>query len=384
VGEISDNELIGAGSARTGADSDAGRNYVAPTPAERAVGHHTGGPVKLRRLRIATAAGLLVGVLPVLAQTASAETWADRAAKYAPQLRFHPQEQWWPVKAAWFVDHSRLRFSEAGWPDHQLADTGSVSEQRLGGNTGATPYSFGYNGHTYQSSDCTRPYTSTSTPNCAGADDRAYLADQEGYFLDLDDNYEHGERSTSTDPGVYTADVHTYFQHGALDTGGYYMTYWFMYAYDKFTWSGPDQYHEGDWERISIRFDDNFVPQTVAWFYHGCGAIKLSWANVPRVQTTHPVSYVGEGSHANYPDTSPPDICGFPGDYVYDNVSNAGKRFNTWADLVDTSDAGWFGYGGAWGSVANPDQPYRSDFTGPLGPSRYKDPSPWDEVGYPA
>jgi hypothetical protein len=325
----------------------------------------------------AVAVGLAVIAIPAVPTPAAAtETWADRAAKYAPQLRFHSGEQFWPAKVSWIADRSRLRFSKADWFDAEIAGQGSVNEARLGGSTGSSPYTYTYNNITYRSSDCTRPYTSlSSTPHCADpyGRDRSTLARQEGFFLDIDDSAHPGQTDFNT------GTVPVYYQHGTLASGGYYLTFWFSYAYDKFTWLGPDQQHEGDWEKISMRLDANYVPQTVAWSYHNCAPIKLSWANTPKVYTTHPVSYVGEGSHADYPSTDVPTLCDIS---TKDNVNNTGKRWNTWNYVVDTNNAGWYGFGGAWGEVASPDNTYASDYTGPMGPSPYKDPSPWDETAY--
>lgn len=335
----------------------------------------------VRRWAPATVAAtaLAAVVIPAVpTPAAAAETWADRAVKYAPQLRFHSGEQFWPAKVSWITDRSRLRFSKAGTTDAEIADQGTVNEARLGGSTGSSPYTYTYSPITYRSSDCTRPYASQSgTPNCPDPNgrDRSTLDRQEGFFLDINDSAHPGQTDFNT------GTVPVYYQHGTLATGGYYLTFWFSYAYDKFTWSGPDQQHEGDWEKISIRLDSTYVPQTVAWFYHSCDPIKLSWANVPKVNTTHPISYVGEGSHADYPNTNVPTICGLPSG-TKDNVNTTGKRWNTWNYVVDTNNAGWFGFGGAWGEVGDPNNPLASDFTGPMGPSPYKKPSAWDENGY--
>jgi hypothetical protein len=39
----------------------------------------------------------------------------------------------------------------------------------------------------------------------------------------------------------------------------------------------------------------------------------------------------------------------------------------TWHRLIDAQKEPWYGYGGAWGQLGG-----ASDFTGPLGPSKYK------------
>ena len=107
---------------------------------------------------IVAVCGLVALAIPVSASPASAATtWADRAAKYAPQLRFDSGEQFWPAKVSWIVDRSRLRFSKADADDAEIADEGDVNEAKLGASTTATPYTYTYQGIKYRSNDCTRP-----------------------------------------------------------------------------------------------------------------------------------------------------------------------------------------------------------------------------------
>jgi hypothetical protein len=78
--------------------------------------------------------------------------------------------------------------------------------------------------------------------------------------------------------------------------------YWAFYNYDSLhTWV-INQWHQSDWEQVSVllRRDGGSVrPAEVAFSEHCYGA-RLP-PNRVRWSGTHPVVYVGRGSHANYP-----------------------------------------------------------------------------------
>ena len=78
--------------------------------------------------------------------------------------------------------------------------------------------------------------------------------------------------------------------------------YWFFYNYDSLDVGLVSQWHQADWEQVSVLVEQRggrVWPVEVAFSEHCYGAVvpaaKVQW------QGTHPVSYVGLGSHANYP-----------------------------------------------------------------------------------
>lgn len=78
--------------------------------------------------------------------------------------------------------------------------------------------------------------------------------------------------------------------------------YWIFYNYDSLDAGAITQWHQADWEQISVlaqRTNDLVRPVEVAFSEHCYGALLP--AERVRWQGTHPVSYVGNGSHANYP-----------------------------------------------------------------------------------
>jgi hypothetical protein len=78
--------------------------------------------------------------------------------------------------------------------------------------------------------------------------------------------------------------------------------YWLFYNYDSLEAGLITQWHQADWEQVSVLVEQHggrVWPVEVAFSEHCYGAVvpaaKVQW------QDTHPVSYVGLGSHANYP-----------------------------------------------------------------------------------
>jgi hypothetical protein len=59
------------------------------------------------------------------------------------------------------------------------------------------------------------------------------------------------------------------------------------------------QSHEGDWEVVNVVLDADGEPLEAAYSQH-CSGQRRAWTDVEKVEETHPVAYVGLGSHANF------------------------------------------------------------------------------------
>jgi hypothetical protein len=96
-----------------------------------------------------------------------------------------------------------------------------------------------------------------------------------------------------------------YHYHVCQDGPYRVLQYWFLYAYNDWAVHGGYNDHEGDWEVVFVFLDGQDQPQRVAysrhiripWLYEPSTA---RWSEVERVEGTHPVVYVGCGSHASY------------------------------------------------------------------------------------
>jgi len=87
--------------------------------------------------------------------------------------------------------------------------------------------------------------------------------------------------------------------------GATVLQYWLFYEHN--FWSFPPlpfgavwQAHEGDWEVVHVVLDDKQTPVEAAYSQH-CTGERRAWADVQKAPgTSHPIVYVGRGSHANF------------------------------------------------------------------------------------
>ena len=287
---------------------------------------------------------------------------ASPVARYAPRVWIYSGEQYFPGSARLnFMRHSELRWSNDQWFDDKIAGRGQVRAVRLGVNA-SNPYSHrtcDVNPYptcrTFYSYDYTRPRGHEA--------DRNGLFDKDGFFLDPK-CCRGGVRTLSSDPVYYDYQPYRY------------VTYWFFYPYDDGE-GNVNLNHEGDWERISVHLDANNNATQVRLYRHTSDCnLTVDWSNPYKVSgTQHPIIYSAGGTHGSYSrpgthDTScASSTWGFA---ITDDKTDAGYAWDTWNRLADVRAQPWYGFGGAWGEIGN------WDFTtGPLGPSRYKVPSPW-------
>lgn len=284
--------------------------------------------------------------------------------RYAPHVYLHPDEDLLPMRPKDFIKASALRWNhDQGCRDHGIdgAGEGEIDPTRLG--TGRYPAHSrnhpeplhpapfcDHEGDSYRTNDHTRPF------DRLGA---------EGFFLDFQ-----GDRNGS---GL---NVPVYYEYDADAGAGHRtITYWFFFAYNNFDVPDlPNQTHEGDWERITVRLNDENRATAVAFWNHD-GYCTRTWSRVLKTKKGgHPIVFSALGSHASYPDSGNYRI---EVDNVPDQVDRtrrSDKKWRTWyrTRSVHSAKEGWYGYGGGWGSVDGPGPVGHADFSGPLGPSRYK------------
>jgi hypothetical protein len=112
--------------------------------------------------------------------------------------------------------------------------------------------------------------------------------------------------SGRNDPALYYRyiDSNTHGFKGVVDPEGEWklIQYWIFYNYDSLQAGAIQQWHGSDWEQVSVlvqRTHATATPIEVAFSEHCYGA-RLSAEHVNWLGS-HPISYVGLGSHANYP-----------------------------------------------------------------------------------
>ena len=184
------------------------------------------------------------------------------------------------------------------------------------------------------------------------------------------------------------------FYYSALNSRGYLaLQYWFFYAYNDWgTGHGGVNDHEGDWEMIALFLRDN-KPQYIAYSAHTGTPEHHCWdaSEVQKADGTHPVVYVGCGSHANYFHSKVHDMFGYA-DYAFGNsaVSIGPGTDLPWAKPINLGTQSWaLNYAGGWGAMV---KRFRSTSLAPgalspVGPpwqfKRWESPAGWAKVPLP-
>jgi hypothetical protein len=307
---------------------------------------------------------ILAAALAVPASAAAA-TQAPDPGRYAPEVRLAKAETLFPVRPEGFIAHSDLVWYGCGRTAVQRE--GDVDGARLGGGA-AEPY---------RSPRYWRETASEPEPGCPGPEALpsrtvTFAADEwtrprggptgltprpgpllahpaNGFALDLRDEFRPGNHDLSRVPVTY--------ERGRIGNG-WWITYWLLYAYND---RGKSQ-HEGDWERISVRFDGRARPKRIAYYAHSGRPRICSFGEVERVGSRHPVVFSALGSHASYPR---PGEFGIGAGGGIDDADDDGARWQTWVSGLRSPEVAWYGFGGAWGERGP-----NSTTTGPPGPGQ--------------
>jgi hypothetical protein len=273
--------------------------------------------------------------------------------KYAPQVWIASGEQYRPASARrWFMKYSSLMYARYEQIPIPVVGRGHIDSIRLG-EQGRSPkpyYLTGASGSRVYAYQLTRPY-----------EDRPERATalHTGFFLDLKDDKRGGAQANQQ--GQLKVPVYYHYKAGR------FITYWFFYPYSD-GWSTNGD-HEGDWERIAVRLDASGAAREIALYRHTCHK-TWQWPAYPAGYLgTHPIVYSSYGSHASYEKQGGQDAtCGAP---VLNDTTSAGTEWRTWEWLADVQRQPWYGFGGAWGEKKTSELN-----TGPVGPSRWKQPAP--------
>lgn len=204
------------------------------------------------------------------AATATATPDTTLLRQYQPVLVFHPDEAFRPTKVQSFVDASRLeRFTGTSQAQLPLDAFWSVVDpDPEPGELGDLPAGVYRLDHAA----------------CSAAAPLAGLACYAAATAT-------GTGGTAVYGRVVRTESHTVLQ------------YWLFYPHNPLllppTIAGTFwQSHEGDWENVNVILDPGGTPQQAAYSQHCTGERKL-WDDVEK-EGTHPVVYVGLGSHANF------------------------------------------------------------------------------------
>lgn len=363
-------------------------------------GNDGGGTVIDRRKLLATAALALCAALagcgsddgPERVESVPALGFVER---FAPLVHVHDNEQSHPMPATFFIDHSMLLWSDGGFRE-QVALASGKDRQGIdrdphplltAGMLGEDP---GYDRKprhprpncpscgdlTYLTVNPTRPFDVTRPPELR-------LREAEGYYLDLLTNFLRGRRKMTRDGNqavMSRVPVYTEVVEEPEDKPvGLRVTYWMLFGVNEPSVSTID-YHEGDWERISVflrRTDSGarYEPKSVRYYQYD-GFEDVAWDSVSVVSrpgedgASHPEVFLSKGDHTPFPDEFRgkrrfKSSDGRPIELPQDARSCPRcPQWRTWNSLVNADTEPWYGFGGAWGLIGTEEAN-----TGPRGPS---------------
>lgn len=344
---------------------------------------------------------------------------------YAPEVRFHPREEFFPMDPLDFIDGSTLTWvNDADGilrtcpgdeqihfrPNPARLGQGRYTWQQKEFRVSFTEFGCYHFGPEYNTSQFTRPFDAEPGNTSAGSrpnnGDGNPLETQDGFVLEWAHWLEGGGVwGLDNNPGAGgQVDAPMFAQLFQSPEYGRAIVYHMFYGYDpksRFFGDGATA-HEGDWERIIVILGSDDIPTEVRFEGHGCSGPEFAainyvpWTNMstdPQPPTTpgtghlvggtHPVVYVAQGSHASYPYLRPrgDKACqaitalgveiinsGEMDDTVFTDQSATWRPWET-GQLLDPQSECWYGFGGGWGDTgSNASLIGRADDTGPAGP----------------
>jgi hypothetical protein len=263
-------------------------------------------------------------------------TQLELAKTFAPHLNLHPSDAYRPANVDWYLSRVTMRFHHNDCPDHELLGLGKVTQQTLIAQSHEDNKSFCQH-------DSSKKVTSTASDH---------------FFLQI-------ANDDVTRKGAPRADWKTYVVWRPKTGGLVDVEYWFFYPWnDGFTIFN----HESDWEHVRVTIDPKANGAQgraleVKLSAHKGGTIaKADEARVTWEATTHVVSYVAKGTHANYLKPGTYDIEGTQG-VAKDEAKAAAAPADVWQTesslvLVGTRAAPKNGqvfvkYWGRWGELGD-------------------------------
>ncbi|MFH1427023.1 MAG: hypothetical protein ABIG60_00630 [Patescibacteria group bacterium] len=267
--------------------------------------------------------------------------------KYEPILYLHPNETYQPMNVEAFVNHSALWDSHGAAPDELLKPESNLDPVTL------------------------------ENLNLESIDSSSYYLQ---FSQDLIDKIPDADKARTEYQEIKGNDEvkYTYYARKMIDaveeTGKEYIVlqYWFFYAMSDFgAHVELGNIHEGDWECVMIFLDrDTEEPKYVAHsIHHYAGekgfpgfqytSVRNKWDSIEiSKEDDHIFSFVGLGSHANYPNNGNNGVHPVPV-FSDDQTSADGLRFdnNTWGNIFVFEEGnfpGWLTeYRGTWGVYNN-------------------------------
>jgi hypothetical protein len=303
----------------------------------------------------------------------------DPNRDFAPIATLHPYEEYFPMRAGRFIAKSSLKYALPNRPDRIVHR--NPKAVRLG--RGSYPVKHG--GITLKTDDLTRPHLLPELPG------EEPWCSKCGYYLKLPTKLQKGVR-----PPDAQIRVPMYVQE-VRDK----RVYWMFYGLSQATLIGGAPVkgikHQGDWERVIVDLDATYqVPQRIGFVAHHDPVnwkLYRPFRSTPpadvNTSTLNPRAYVSRLGHGTWPSVGRHKACKHYVLCVFDYTTVNGFTWDGSLQQTPITKQSWFGrpsdhrpckrgaptprnglrcgFGGAWGDAG-----FKTDTTGPLGPSSYK------------
>jgi hypothetical protein len=152
--------------------------------------------------------------------------------------------------------------------------------------------------------------------------------------------------------------AYTYYYRQVRDGDYVCLQYWFFYSYNDWGqgFAGMND-HEGDWEGMMLFFglDSSGRPQEppayVTYADHESRQTK-PWGHPDTTHIgTHPLGFVGAGSHATYPEAGVQPLMKLYNLFDYATGDGVTIDHDAWVHRLDLDSVRWLGdYQGSWGT----------------------------------
>ncbi len=285
------------------------------------------------------------GVLEDLDRDGLSDAFEDGLmGQFAPVVRFHPDEKYFPANISWYLERVRLRFDvELGF-DKAFLGLSQVDNSRLISQR----YKDQFSGLSAVPTDFFLEQTDANGGD--GLDD---------YRL-------------ATRVGTVASGWTCYARIRPVSSGSCDIQYIFFYAYNGDLLTGTlDSAHEADMEHITVRLNNNYSSVEKIYYAAHDGEGKWYLPSTPGdlllTSDGRPVVYSALDSHASYPAAGEIDRGYLPSD----RTSEGGFSWDCQFGLVNLGEKDyprpgqeWLQYSGRWGEIGE------VGFTkGPYGPA---------------
>jgi hypothetical protein len=258
---------------------------------------------------------------------------------FAPIVKIHPQERYYPMDPLDFISKSRFRHHRGGQQDQGY---NKHTDKWVDGNSKAAAY-YNISVSVINSYKC-HPNGKNRRPR----DPKS--GHDHDVFLQPD-----GHPRGCVSPNGAVPAFYYCWQRNGVELIGYW---WFMGYND-----GPSiQNHQGDWEHVTFRVKDGSL-QDVCFAAHGRPARPIDSACLNR-KGGRVLVYCAKGTHASYEKAGqfPLRLLNLPLPF-HDETADGGYEWSITQNLHPLDSQPWRDYAGAWGEVGE-----SKDTTGPLGP----------------